>query len=308
MITILGSLNMDLILHTARIPKVGETVLGHDFRQVPGGKGANQAVAAARLGASVAMIGAVGRDDMGAFLLRQMKKDGIDTSLIWESEQPTGLAMILVDDEGHNSITVASGANFDLKEEQLQQARPILEKSSIFLAQLENPLPYVSEALKQAHSLGLRTVLNPAPAAPLESDMMASIDILTPNESELSLLSGGLPTETPEDCMKAGQRLLDQGLSTLLVTRGADGCLYMDGKETKVFPAYRVPMKDSTAAGDCFNGALVAALEQGSDLFAAIDFAMRAAAISVTREGAQPSLPRLEEVRAFDAWYGKQEI
>ena len=307
MITILGSINMDLILQTERIPQVGETVLGHDFRQVSGGKGANQAVACARLGSEVKMIGAVGKDDMGSTLSRALEAEKIDCELIRRSELPTGLAMILVDAKGNNSITVASGANFDLLPEQLEAAKPSLEKSSVFLAQLENPLPYVSEALKLAHSLGVTTVLNPAPAADLDAELYQSIDLLTPNETELAFLSGQ-PTDTAEECEKAGRVLLDKGLRCLIVTRGAEGCLLMQGEEVRHLPSYRVKMVDSTAAGDCFNGGLVSALDKNQSLEEAIDFAMKAAAISVTVPGAQPSLPHLEDLENFPAWYPKHRV
>lgn len=306
MITLLGSLNTDLVLQTEHIPAEGETVLGRDFRTFPGGKGGNQAVAAARLGSELQMIGAVGRDERGSFLLHLLEDEGIGTSLIHKSELPTGLAMIMVDQKGRNAIAVAPGANLALEEEQLAKARPYLEESSILLAQLESPLDFVERAIVTAKSAGLLVILNPAPAVALHRGLLSATDILTPNETELSILSGGLSTSSVEDCERAGKLLLQQGVRQLIITRGSEGCLYLDENTLRTFPAYTVKPLDTTAAGDCFNGALAAKLDQGAEIFEAIDFAMKAAAISVTRQGAQPSLPRLEELIHFDTWYEKQ--
>lgn len=307
MITVVGSLNMDLVVQTERIPRVGETVLGGEFNQIEGGKGGNQAVAAARLGGDVKMIGAVGQDDMGRQLLASLEKDEIDISRIKLSSEPSGMAMILVDAAGNNSITVVSGANFDINVDDIRRDEDLFARSSVVLAQLECPLDVVAEALSLAKEHDCLTVLNPAPAQALPAELLADVDILTPNETELELLSG-MGTSSMEECTAAGEKLMASGVKSLIVTLGSRGCLYMEGDVAEHYPSYLVKMTDSTAAGDCFNGALVAALDNGSSIHDAIHFAMKASAISVTRAGAQPSLPTQEEMADFAAWYEERRL
>ena len=307
MITVVGSLNMDLVVQTAHIPRVGETVLARDLRYVEGGKGANQTVAAARLGGEVSMIGAVGKDDMGDRLIEALKKDKVGVSGIKSSSEASGMALITVDAHGNNAITVISGANHDLSLQDLNRHEDKIANSSIVLAQLECPLDLVTEAMFLAKKHGCISVLNPAPAQPLPKDLLDLIDILTPNETELQILSG-LPTDTLQECQTAGEKLMASGIKSLIVTLGAKGCYYMDSKESIFYPSYEVKMTDSTAAGDCFNGALVAALSRGDSLADAIDFAMKASAISVTRPGAQPSIPALEDMEGFDLWYEERRL
>ncbi|NLC39712.1 MAG: ribokinase [Clostridiaceae bacterium] len=307
MITVVGSLNMDLVVQTAHIPRVGETVLARDLRYVEGGKGANQTVAAARLGGKVSMIGAVGKDEMGDSLIEALEADKVNVTGIKRSSEATGIALIIVDAAGNNAITVVSGANHDVSVGDLSEHEDEIARSSIVLAQLECPLQVVAEAMSLAKKHGCISVLNPAPAQALPADLLSRVDILTPNETELQILSG-LRTETPEECWIAGEKLMESGIKSLIITLGSKGCYYMDSKEAVFYPSYEVTMTDSTAAGDCFNGALVAALSRGESLPDAIDFAMKASAISVTRPGALPSIPTLDDMENFDLWYEERRL
>jgi len=301
MISVVGSLNMDLVINTEIIPRPGETVLGTDFRRIPGGKGGNQAAAAARLNSEVVMIGAVGKDDMGDALIRSLTADGVNTDFILKKEGvSTGIAAIVVERSGNNAITVVSGANFKLMKEDVSQYKSIIEKSKILLVQLEIPLPTVKEALKIARQSECITILNPAPAAFLDEDILVNIDILTPNEIELELLSGN-PTDTMDEIEKAGRLLLQRGVKELVVTLGDKGCARINRNGMKHFPALRVSAVDTTAAGDCFNGALAVALSEGKQLDEAVGFAIKASALSVTKFGAQTSLPYRKDVEAFNS-------
>ncbi|NLC26247.1 MAG: ribokinase [Fastidiosipila sp.] len=307
MITVVGSLNMDMVVQTERIPRVGETVLARDLRYVEGGKGANQTVAAARLGGEVSMIGAVGSDDMGDRLLEVLEKDGVDISGIKRSSESSGIALIVVDANGDNAITVISGANHDVQVHDVRQQESEIARSAIVLAQLECPLDVVAEAMFLAKKHGCASVLNPAPAQALPAELLANVDILTPNETELQLLSGH-STGTPDQVKAAAAILMKSGIKTLIVTLGSQGCYCISEAGEAFYPSYRVKMIDSTAAGDCFNGALVAALDRGDSMHDAIHYAMKAAAISVSRAGAQPSLPTLKDMENFDTWYEKHRL
>lgn len=302
MITVVGSLNMDLVVNTERIPRPGETVMGRGFKQVPGGKGANQAAAAARLGASVTMIGCVGRDDMGSFLLDSLRRDGADTGHVFQRESvPTGVAAIIVEDSGNNSITVAPGANYALAKEDITGKKQVIQQAAILLTQLETKLETVEEALRLAKEAGKLTILNPAPAAALSENILKNADILTPNETELEVLSG-LSARTEEGVVEAARSLIRQGAGQLVVTLGEKGCIHVTQENAKLYPAYPVKAVDTTAAGDSFNGALAVYLDEGRGLEEAIAFATKVGAMTVTREGAQTSLPHREEVERFDEW------
>lgn len=318
MITVIGSLNMDLVVTTDRAPEAGETVPGQTFSQYPGGKGANQSVAAARSGAVTAMAGRVGRDLFGDALLRALSQDPLDLSAVEQlADHPTGTATITVDRQGQNRIVVVAGANGTFKPEEMERFRPLIARSHVLLCQLEIPLGAVAKALEIAREEGVFCLVNPAPALPLPDVFYRQVDLLTPNASELELLAG-MTLEDEADWREAGRILMEKGLGTLIVTLGETGCLLMDGQTVSRFPAYRVKAVDTTAAGDCFNGVLAAELDAlieeegrgkparrftGATLAPAIDRAMRASAMSVTRKGAQPSLPWRHEIDDFDDWY-----
>jgi ribokinase len=300
-VVVVGSLNMDLVVRAPRLPAAGETILGRGFSTAPGGKGANQAVAAARLGARTAMVGCVGDDAFGAQLVAGLDGDGVDRRAVRVVPgQPTGVALIVVDDEGRNGIVVASGANGLLGPDDLDRQEALLGAASVVALQLETPLATVERAAARARALGKTVVLNPAPARPLPDALVASVDLLVPNELEAAALAG-IPVDSIEHAAEAGARLRARGAGAVLVTLGERGVVLADAAGARHFPAHRIAAVDSTAAGDTFIGGLCAALARGAALPAAIGFAQAAAAISVTRPGAQPSIPREAEVSAWIA-------
>lgn len=273
--------------------------MGKSFRQIPGGKGANQADAIAKLGAKVAMIGCVGRDGMGNTLLASLQKDGVDISNIKEVEGvATGIAAITVDAAANNCIIVVPGANNCLSPEALEAARETVADSEVVVAQLEVPLQTVKAGLEMAKKLNKLTILNPAPAVPLSDEFLALVDILVPNDTELELLSG-MKANNEEELQKAAQVLLDKGVKELIVTLGSKGCLHINGSGAKFYPAYKVNAVDTTAAGDSFIGGIATAINEGKTLEEAIRFATAVGALTVTKEGAQSSLPYRAEVEAF---------
>jgi ribokinase len=300
-LVVIGSANMDLVVRSERIAVPGETVLGEAFRQIPGGKGANQAVAAARLGAEVTFVGRVGNDLFGEALRAGLQRDGIDTTCLQtDPTEPTGVALIGVDSRGQNAITVASGANYRVTSGDVDQAFHAIRRASAVLLQLEIPRAAVLYAAKQAHAAGIPVLLNPAPvslADPLPDSLLACIDVLTPNEHEAAALLGYKTTEGLDWTVVAAH-LLARGVRSVVITLGADGCVLADAAGARRISAPVVSAVDTTAAGDCFTGALAVALAEGRSLDEAAHFASQAAAISVTRPGAQPSLPTRAEVDA----------
>ncbi len=296
-VIVVGSSNTDLIVRAGRLPLPGETVLGGDLTTAAGGKGANQAVAAARLGAHVAFVARVGQDLFGQQALEGFRREGLDLQYVWQDpEAPSGVALIVVGPGGENIIAVAPGANRNLTPADIEAAQPAIAQARVMVLQLEIPLHTVLAAAKAARAAGLTVILNPAPAEVLPSPLYESVDVLTPNEHEAALLTGIAPDQ-PE---AAAQALLGRGLRTVLVTLGEAGVLVArKGQPPRRLPAFPVTALDATAAGDAFNGGLAAALASGDDLDAAVRYAQAAAAIAVTRAGAQPSLPRAEEVEAF---------
>jgi ribokinase len=256
MITVIGSINMDLVVTAKRAPDMGETVMGTSWTQIPGGKGANQAVAAARSGGETWMVGRLGRDAFGNTLLESLKRDPLHVDHIeMHEDAPTGIAAIVVDASGRNRITVISGANFTIHADDIDRLRPLIARSSVLLMQLEIPLDAVERALVIAKEENTFSILNPAPATELPDHFYQLADLMTPNESELAILSG-CPTQTESEWTAACRALLDRGLSSVLVTLGEKGAFYVDQKTKRIYPAYRVTAVDTTAAGDSFNGTL----------------------------------------------------
>jgi ribokinase len=305
-VLILGSVNTDLVIRSARLPRPGETVLGVEFYQAAGGKGANQAVAAARATGAhgkVTFIGAVGDDEYGKQSRRALLAEGIECSHLNEvTGVPSGIALILVDEQGENLISVASGANAHLLVGNLDAIpASLFQECKVFLACLESPLPTVERGLARAKELGLITILNPAPVenGAAVKCLLPLVDVLTPNELELAALAG-MPVDTPESAAAAARIVQSLGARQIIVTLGAAGSVLVDESGTAHhIPAFPVTPIDTTAAGDCFSGTLAIALAEGQSLLTAARFASAAAAISVTRRGAQPSLPRRNEIESL---------
>jgi len=301
-VTVVGSLNMDLVARAPRLPMPGETLTGHAFAQVPGGKGGNQAVAAARLGAQVAMVGCVGNDPNGATLRASLEAEGIDCAALATSpDAPTGVALIIVDDASQNAIVIVAGANAQVTPASLEAHEDTLARADVIVCQLETPPQTVRAALGTGRRLGRTTILNPAPAASeLPADWFALIDYLIPNELEAATLSG-VAIATPGDARSAALALRAKGARNVVITLGAQGVFALlegDGTAGRHFPSPKVDAVDTTAAGDTFIGGFAAELARGSAVMDAIAFGQRAAALAVTREGAQPSIPHRSEVIA----------
>ena len=289
-IVVVGSLNMDLVVKTPRHPKVGETILGSEFRTYPGGKGANQAVAAAKLGCPVKMIGRVGNDPFANELLEAISIETFDTEyIIRDPNEPTGVAFITVDQDGHNSIVVAPGANAHVSPEDVQAAENVFIGAAVLLVQLECPLLAVVRAIDLAKKHQLQVVLNPAPGQVLGSDLLGKVDYLLPNESELALISG------EQEMSRAIDKMRELGVGALVITMGGEGVLVVDQTSELQVPALDVKVVDTTAAGDAFAGAFAVALTEGYELFDAARWGTIAGALAVTRAGAQPSLPSRAE-------------
>jgi len=293
-IVVLGSLNMDLVVRTPRLPVPGETIIGGPFQTFPGGKGANQAVAIARLGAPVFMIGRVGSDAFGDELIAAAARDGVDTRGIARDPQAaTGVALITVEASGQNTIVLASGANYQLTPQHVEAYASFIQEASLLVAQLETPLDTVQTAARLARQAGVPVLLNPAPAQPLPPDLLRDVDLLAPNQSELALLAGEGSIES------AAQSLIDQGVSTALVTLGDQGVFVLSREGQTYLPAFPVAAIDAVAAGDAFIGAFAVALSEGKSVFEAARWGNAAGAIAVTRHGAQPSLPARAELLAM---------
>ena len=295
-VAVVGSLNMDLVARAARIPQPGETIIGGEFRTVPGGKGANQAVAAARLGARVSMVGRVGRDAFAGPLLDGLAADGIDhTFVIQDPHAATGVALIVVDDAGENSIVVASGANMRLSPTDADAAETAIAGADALLLQLESPLETVTRAAELARAHGVTVILNPAPARSLPVELLALVDVLIPNESETALLTG-MPVGDQAEAEAAAGALRHMGVGTVILTLGERGALLAREAETVMCPAFDVTPVDTTAAGDAFMGGFAVALAEGRTLSEAARWGNGAGALATTRLGAQPSLPTRQEL------------
>jgi ribokinase len=298
-ITVVGSLNMDLVARTPRIPQPGETIIGSDFHTVPGGKGANQAVAAARLGVQVSMVGRVGRDTFAGPLLDNLAAAGVDHTFVTQDpEAATGVALIVVDDAGQNSIVVASGANARLTPTDVDEAKTAIAGAETLLLQLESPLETVTRAAEVARAHGVTVILNPAPARSLPAELLSLVDVLIPNESETALLTG-LPVGDRAQTEAAAAALLDLGVGTVILTLGERGALLAREDGAEVFAAFEVTPVDTTAAGDAFVGGFAVALAEGRALAEAVRWGNATGALATTKLGAQSSLPTRQEMETL---------
>lgn len=298
-LAVLGSINADHILNLAQFPRPGETVIGKQYQVAFGGKGANQAVAAGRSGADIAFIACVGADDIGERIRQQLAVDRIDISSVSVIEQATtGVALIFVNGEGENSIAIHAGANAALTPDVVAQHQQVITDASALLMQLESPPESVLAAAKIAHQHQTKVILNPAPAAPLSDELLALVDMITPNETEAEMLTG-IAVKNDEDAARAAAVLHAKGIGQVLITLGRRGVWLSENGKGQRIPGFRVQAVDTIAAGDTFNGALITALLEQQPMPQAVSFAHAAAAIAVTRPGAQPSVPWREEIDRF---------
>jgi ribokinase len=295
-VIVIGSLNADLVVRVQRFPGPGETIGGEDLAVIPGGKGANQAVAAARQGATVSMVGRVGNDSFAPPLIQNLQNNKVNTSHVLAGEYATGTATIVVDVTGQNSIVLSPGANAKVTVEDVDSVS--FKNTSILLLQFEIPLETVAHAASVGRLNGLRVILNPAPARSIPDSLLADIDILVPNESELQLLTG-MPVDDPASAATAAGELLAKGVPTVIVTLGSMGALLVTAQGATHLPAFEVEIVDTTAAGDAFIGGLAAALLQGKSLPEAVRFGNACGALAATKFGAQPSLPTRDDVEEF---------
>ncbi len=299
-ILVLGSLNIDLVQRVPRIPRPGETLKGESLQIYAGGKGANQACAAALLGGNAGLAGMLGRDTFAQRLLDELERAGVNSTAVGRAGAASGTATIFVLPNGENSIVISPGANAEVSESFALQTVDSLETGDYLLCQLETPIDAVAAAMKAAYEKGVVTILDPAPAHDLPDELFRSTSILTPNQTEAGFLIGSTePVETMQDAGRAARTLQARGAATVVVKMGEQGCFVANGTDTKEISGFCVQAVDTTAAGDTFNAALAVGLAEGSALFAAIRFAQAAAALSVTRPGAIPSMPRRSEVEAF---------
>ena len=297
-IIVIGSSNTDMVVRSERLPRPGESVIGGGFMMAGGGKGANQAVAVARMGHRVIFTAALGRDMFGDAAVSSYQRFGIDTSYIVRKDAPSGVALIMVDSAGQNSISVALGANNSLSTEDIRGVLEQVEKDDIVLLQLEVPMATVDAAVDIAAAKGARVVLNPAPAAVVSEQTLSKLYLITPNQTEAQTLTG-IEVKDEATASLAAQVLCSRGVGRVVITMGSLGAyLYEEGRG-EIIEARNVAAVDTTAAGDVYNGALCAALAEGKSLREALTFATKASAISVTRVGAQPSVPTREEVDNF---------
>lgn len=297
-ICVIGSLNMDLVVNVDTMPKPGQTLLGGNFKEVPGGKGANQAVAMSRLEGNISMIGKVGNDSFGKTLIEALNNDNVNTNHVHIANCSTGVAFITVDKNAQNAIVVAPGANFQLTKDDIGKNIDCIKNSDIVVIQLETPLETVKYALQVAKDLNKYTILNPAPAVKLDDEIIKNVDLLTPNETELEIISE-IKIENEDDIIKAASKVIQKGVKELIVTLGSKGSLYINEEKSFFKSACKVEAVDTTAAGDSFTGALAVALSNNKTMDEAMDFASKVGALSVMKEGAQSSLPTLKDVDNF---------
>jgi ribokinase len=295
-ILVAGSSNTDMVINSPHLPVPGETIIGSSFFMNPGGKGANQAVAAARLGGHVTFICKTGNDIFGKQASSIFENEGIDISYIIEdADNPSGVALITVDDKGENTIVVASGSNGTLSRADIEHSKNVIENAAVILMQLEIPIDTVQYIAETARAKNVTVILNPAPACEIPDELLSNISIITPNEKEAEMLTG-IHVNSIDTAKEAAKVLSAKGIATVIITLGPKGALIYDGKEFEHISSVEVKAVDTTAAGDIFNGALAVALTEGKMISEATTFACRAGAISVTRKGAQSSAPYRKEL------------
>jgi ribokinase len=298
-IVVFGSFVTDLTGRSKGLPIPGQTILGSNFSSGPGGKGSNQAVAAHRCGAKMTLVTKVGDDVFGKAAKDFYTKEGMDTSFIFtDNEQSTGAALIMVDEiSGQNMIVVIGGSCQNISREEVESCRSLIESASILLLQLEINDDALYDVIRIAHNAGVTVVLNPAPAAKLPPEIMAMIDIITPNETEAKMLTG-VEVKTRDDAKKAAGVFFQQGVKQVVITMGSLGAYANNGQEDELLPCFPVKVIDTTGAGDAFNGAFVTALSEGKDLFAALQYGIAGGSLSTTKKGTAPSMPSRQEIEA----------
>lgn len=305
-VTIVGSYNVGLFLKGARFPEIGETLVADKFFEGPGGKGSNQAVAAAKFGAEATFVGCIGDDKYGKDALAMYEQLGISTEAIRiDPTIHTGISVIFIDKDGRNMIEIVLGANGRLSNDDIDKSQELIKASAVVGFQLEGSIKLVDYGIRKIHSMGVKTLLDPAPAAKLDDSLYPFIDYIKPNETEATILTG-IEVVDAVTAEKAGKWFLDRGVATAIITMGEKGALMMSNSNKQFFPALDVDAADTTGAGDIFSGALMAALADGKETVEAIEFANHAAALSVTRLGVVESIPELEEVHNFLAETQKQ--
>ncbi|MGP4041099.1 ribokinase [Gracilibacillus sp. D59] len=298
-ILVIGSFMMDLVVRTPRAPEEGETIIGDSFSRFPGGKGANQAVAAARLGEQVTMVGKLGTDQFGEEAIKTLINEGINTGYILRDPQkPTGVGSVTLDQHGSNRIIVVPGANLSYSVTDLEQVEDLIKRSDILIVQLEMDINMIEKAVSIANAYDVPVILNPAPARELSDQLLSQVTYLTPNETEVEILTG-IKVNNNEDAEEAGKILLKKGVKNVIITLADKGSLIVNNSEVKHVPSFNVKPVDSVAAGDSFNGALAVGLVRGESIEKAVNYANAVGAITVTKEGAIPSLPTVEEVESF---------
>lgn len=297
-ITVIGSMVMDNVAKMDKFPQAGETVLGSTLEFFPGGKGANQCVSVARLGGDVEMIGMLGKDGNGDTFRKIFKDERIKSDNVFSCDKPTAVAQIQINAEGQNRICVIPCANFEFGVEELDKVDSIIRETELVILQLELRLDVTKEIIRRAHNYGVKVLLNPAPAVKLEKEILGMVDYLTPNETELSILTD-MPTETDEEVVAAAKELLAYGTKTVVATIGSRGALIATKENVEIVSGYKIKAVDTVAAGDSFNGALAVALTEGKTLKEAVQFANAMGALTVTKKGAIPSLHTREQVEEF---------
>ena len=290
-ITVIGSFVMDYVAKMKKFPEAGETILGKSLELFPGGKGMNQCVSVARLGGNVEMVGMLGKDENGAVFLRIMQEEGIKSDNVFFCDKPTAVAQIQVNEDGQNRICVIPSANFEFGFEELEQIDGVIKNTELIILQLEMRLDVTKEIIRRAHGYGVKVMLNPAPAVRLEKEILGLVDYITPNETELSILTK-LPTETDEEVLVAAKKLLSYGTKTVIATLGNRGALIATKDSVEIVEGYTVKAVDTVAAGDSFNGAFAVALLEGKTLRQAVRFANAMGALTVTEKASRNAFSR----------------